>query len=475
MNTRMRRLLGLLLAFAMVLSLGMPAVAEDLSQEEAESDQIVAVQSQAEQELSQTEEEEPEDSGEESEDTKPEKSEAKQEESVEAQEEQEEEAPVLNYSVLTLTIGKSEQLMLAGGEIASVTSSDECVSAEQDGKLTGQKVGSAFVTVTDVQGTEYECQVTVEPTTTTSKVKLTVAGEKTLKLEGRTIAEAKSSSKKLATVDAKGKVKALKSGRVTITLTDTLGDVHKYELTIASKLNTTKAELSETKTLQLKLAGSAVKKAKSSNEKVAIVSETGKVTALMEGTAKITLTDNAGQKHTAKVTVKPNYLNRTAVSAKKVYGKIVSLHCHHSGGTRSYSQLLKRKKITCGTGVSVALQEAGLLKSGDVITHTQGGSGNGRHKLKSVSKALKNQGRLKKGTYTIYKAGCKYSKLPEKYKAAGMVYVQDSNICISAGDGYIYTTNESSRQYRHGQYFKTRMNAGYTHSHDILFVIAPNS
>lgn len=467
----MRRLLGLLLALAMVLSLAIPAGAEDLSQEESESSQAVAVQSQ-EEEPSQTEEEEPEEAGEESEEPEQKKPEAKKEQTVETQEEK---TPVLNYSSLPLTVGNSEQLILDGGEIASVSSSDACVSVEQNGKVTAQKVGSAVVTVTDVQGRAYECQVKVEASITTSKLKLTVGGEKTLKLEGRTISEAKSSNKKLATVDAKGKVKALKSGSVTITLTDTLGDVHEYALTIASKLNTSKAELSETKTLQLKLTGSSVKKAKSSNEKVAIVSETGKVTAVMEGTAKITLTDNAGQKHTAKVTVKPNYLNRTAVSAKKVYGKIVSLHCSHSGGTRSYSQLLKRKKITCGTGVSVALQEAGLLKSGDVITHTAGGSGNGRHKLKSVSKALKNQGKLKKGTYTIYKAGCKYSQLPEKYKAAGMVYVQDSNICISAGDGYIYTTNESSRQYRHGHYFKTRLNAGYTHSHDILFVIAPNS
>jgi hypothetical protein len=184
-----------------------------------------------------------------------------------------------------------------------------------------------------------------------------------------------------------------------------------------------------------------------------------------------TLTDDGGASQSEET--KTNYLARTAEAAEKVYGKIVDLHCRHSGGTRSYDQLLKRKKITCGTGVSVALQEAGLLKKGDVITHTAEGSE--KRKLKSVGKAVKNKQRLKKGTYTIYKANCKFSKLPKKYKAAGMVYVQASNICISAGDGYIYTTNQSSRQYKHGHYFKTRMKSGHTHRHKILYVIAPNS
>ena len=75
----------------------------------------------------------------------------------------------------------------------------------------------------------------------------------------------------------------------------------------------------------------------------------------------------------------------------------------------------------------------------------------------------------------INEANCRFSRLPKKYKQAGMVYVQDSNICVSAGDGYIYSCNESSRQYRHGHYFRTKMKAGYTHHHKILYVIAPNS
>jgi hypothetical protein len=270
-----------------------------------------------------------------------------------------------------------------------------------------------------------------------------------------------------------GQVTARKAGNADITLTDELGNLHVCNVNVKGVISSKKLTLSETESAKLNIKGGKIVNAVSSDEAVVSVDEKGKVTAKKAGSAVVTLTDNGGSETSCKVKVDVNYLARTAAAAKKVYGKIASLHCHHSGGTRSYAQMLKRRKITCGTGVSVALQEAGLLKKGDVITHTT--SGSEKTKLKSPGKTIKNRQRLKKGTYTIYKANCKFKNLPEKYKAAGMVYVQASNICISAGHGYIYTTNESSRQYRHGHYFKTCLNKGYTHSHKILYVIAPNS
>ncbi len=380
----------------------------------------------------------------------------------------------LESDALTLTVGAQAQIRLVGAQASSFQSSDaETVAVDAEGVVTARKVGSALVEVKDQQGKIYVCAVTVEATTTRSEVTMTVGQSAALSLDGRTLARAESSDSAVVLVDGNDQAAALKSGTAELTLTDTLGDLHVCAVRVKAVLNSKALTLSEKKTAKLNFQGSPIVAASSSNAAVASVDEKGKVTANTAGSAVLTLTDASGSEATCKVNVKVNYLARSAASAKKVYGKIVTLHCRHSGGTRSYSQLLKRKKITCGTGVSVALQGAGLLKSGDVITHTT--SGSEKRKLSKPSKAIKNLGRLKKGTYTIYKANCKYSKLPAKYKAAGMVYVQASNICISAGDGYIYTTNESSRQYRHGHYFKTRMNKGYTHRHKILFVIAPKS
>ena len=525
MKKMKKRLMSLLLVLALCLSMAAPALAGDLSDEAAQS---AAVSAQTEEPVKEEKEEskpeEKEESkseekeaskSEEQEDSKSEEQEAsKSEEQEEPKSEEKQEgsdenrsedqptdapaadesvqkdesaaksdedspavqapAPALEKDALTLTVGKSAQVKLLNGKVKVFGSSNaDVVAVDQKGKVTARKVGKANVIVTDDQGTHFTCAVTVEATITRSESKMTVGKSVELTLENRTLARAVSSDPAVVTVDKKGKADALKAGTVELTLTDTLGDLHVCSVTVKAVLSDKILTLSETKTAQLSFTGSPIVKAVSSDEEIASVDGKGLVTANKAGSAVLTFTDASGSKSKCKVTVDPNYLVRSAAASKKVYNKIVALRCRHSGGTRSYAQLLKRKKITCGTGVSVALQEAGMLKKGDVITHTT--SGSEKRKLSKPSNAIKNLGRLKKGTYSLYKANCTFSKLPAKYKAAGMVYVQASNICISAGNGYIYTTNESSRQYRHGHYFKTRMNKGYTHRHKILFVIAPKS
>lgn len=522
MKMMKKRLISLLLVLALCLSMAAPALAGDMSDEAVQSAPVSAqteepVKEEKEESKSEeTEESKTEEKDESKSEEQKDESDAEQEDSQEQEEESQEKqedsdeerseeqpsdapapaesgqededaedsdedspavqapAPALEKDALTLTVGKSAQVKLLDGTVKAFGSSDaEVVTVDQQGKVTAQKVGQADVIVTDDQGELFTCAVTVEATVTRSEAKMTVGKSVELTLENRTLAKAVSSNPAVVTVDKKGKANALKAGTAELTLTDTLGDLHVCTVKVKAVLSDKSLTLSETKTARLSFTGSPIVKAVSSNAEIASVDGKGLVTANKAGSAVLTFTDASGSKSKCKVTVDPNYLARSAAASKKVYNKIVALHCRHSGGTRSYAQLLKRRKITCGTGVSVALQEAGLLKKGDVITHTT--SGSEKRKLSKPSGAIKNLGRLKKGTYTLYKANCSFSKLPAKYKAAGMVYVQASNICISAGNGFIYTTNESSRQYRHGHYFKTRMNKGYTHRHKILFVIAPKS
>ena len=116
-----------------------------------------------------------------------------------------------------------------------------------------------------------------------------------------------SANPEIATVDANGKVKALKQGKTTITVKSTDGsDISaQCELTVIKlvegiSINITTATLTEGQSLQLEATVSpelATNKAvewSSNNESVAIVSQQGKVTAISKGSAIITAKSTDG-------------------------------------------------------------------------------------------------------------------------------------------------------------------------------------
>ena len=148
----------------------------------------------------------------------------------------------------------------------------------------------------------------------TLKTKVSVSGKKVSKA-----VTYKTSNKKVATVNAKGKITAKKKGTATITIyskTDKKKTC-KIKVTVGTpvtkvKLNKTKANLNVGKSLTLKTTLSPKKPSnkgiiwKSSNTKIATVTSKGVVKAKKAGTVKITATakDGSGKKATCKVTVK---------------------------------------------------------------------------------------------------------------------------------------------------------------------------
>ena len=171
---------------------------------------------------------------------------------------------------------------------------------------------------------------------------------------------------------------------------------------------------------------------------------------------------------------KVDHLAQSAKWAKTIYDKIVALGCKHKGGATSYEEICTKKVTTCSTSVSAVLQQAGVLKHGKKLGHTVKDGHGGKTKT-TAKKAIYGMEYLIPGTYTIHKVGKKYSEMPSAYKKPGIVYVQDSNICISAGGGYIYSTNEGSIQYKGGEYVCTRVKSGYPVRATILFAIVPKS
>lgn len=130
-----------------------------------------------------------------------------------------------------------------------------------------------------------------------------------------------SSNKKVATVSAKGKIKAIKSGFASITV-ESVADKEKSAV-IAVKVGTPIEKISvnmdsitleqgETTSLEATISPNKASYKKiryiTSNQSVATVSSNGKITAVAAGTAEVTAMamDGSGKKSTCSVTVKDN-------------------------------------------------------------------------------------------------------------------------------------------------------------------------
>ena len=155
----------------------------------------------------------------------------------------------------------------------------------------------------------------------------------------------RSSSSKVAKVDKKGNITALKRGmtKITITLkakngkkqstwvkvkvngTDT-SKIQSYAVTNEeknAKKKTLKLEKGKTTTLKVAIQPASARKSvsyKTSNKKIATVSGSGKITAKKEGTAKITVTIKAknGKKYTTWVKIKVVKVNNTRITGYTV-------------------------------------------------------------------------------------------------------------------------------------------------------------
>ena len=175
---------------------------------------------------------------------------------------------------------------------------------------------------------------------------------------------------------------------------------------------------------------------------------------------------------TAKEKPKPatpvNYMEKVAKAAKAIYPLCVGRK--HGKGVQkkvtSLEQFKRQKELNCHLMVSLVLQEAGLLPKGAVITHTPKSNGK-----TFIEDAVKGIDKLK--NCEVHWVNKSYKDLPEKWKKAGCIYIQNSNACISAGNGKIWSCNKSvGHKYQKGEYLRT---SGYPFDSKILVVIVPKA
>ena len=268
--------------------------------------------------------------------------------------------------VTGVKLNKSETSLLVGGNetlTATVLPEDatnqnvtwksdkpEIATVDANGKVTAVKVGEATITVTTEDGGKTAtCKVTVSETSVAvtgvklnkSETSLLVGGNETLTAtvlpEDATNQNVtwKSDKPEIATVDANGKVTAVKVGEATITVTtEDGGKTATCKVTVSDTeikvtgvtLNKTALTLNiganETLTATVAPADATNKKVtwKSSDAAVATVDANGKVTAVKAGEATITVTtEDGGKTATCKVTVKPNLVSEITLAALAIY------------------------------------------------------------------------------------------------------------------------------------------------------------
>ena len=176
----------------------------------------------------------------------------------------------------------------------------------------------------------------------------------------------------------------------------------------------------------------------------------------------------AKERPAVSIKEEPDYKSRVAFKAEKIYPLCVGRK-HGSGVQKTVKNLARfkgQKQLNCHLMVSLVLQEAGLLPKDCIIEHTK--KADGKKKITDAVRGTENLRHCK-----VYWVNKLYGDLPEEWKKPGIVYIQNSNACISAGGGYIWSCNKSvNEEYKNkADYLK---NTGYVVKSRILAVLVPD-
>ena len=184
-----------------------------------------------------------------------------------------------------------------------------------------------------------------------------------------------------------------------------------------------------------------------------------------------------------------DYLKNVQDWVDKVYQTIYSVGCwHKSPHPSTFDDIKRMKTINCASSVSITYQQAGLIEKGKKVSHTPAcGIHNDLEALrkyydnsdlkKSLKLTMVHPENLKKGTCDLVKVMKKYKELPAWLQQKGVLYVQNSNICISAGNQKIYSCNSSNKQYGPGKSKVLRVDKDgeYAFRSLILWAVVPRS
>ena len=155
-----------------------------------------------------------------------------------------------------------------------------------------------------------------------------------------------------------------------------------------------------------------------------------------------------------------DYLKNAQYWVDIVYQKIYDVQCKHEAPhPRAFEEIQKLKRINCGSSVSITYQQAGMIDKGKRTGHTPAAEGTKDYKSyydstdlkQSLYKSVTNPKNFKKNTCDFVKVMQRYEDMADWLKIKGIMYVQNSNICISAGKNKIYSCNSTGHVYGEGK------------------------
>ena len=176
-----------------------------------------------------------------------------------------------------------------------------------------------------------------------------------------------------------------------------------------------------------------------------------------------------------------DYLNEAQKWVDRVYTQIVTVGCKHgSPPAKKYDEIKQKKQINCAASASITYQQAGIIDAGKLVSHTAAVGKNivSHYNVadlkKSLSLSVTNYGNLKKGTCDLVKVMKTFNDMPAWLQKKGIMYIQDSNICISAGNKKIYSCNSTGKTYSKDGVNPLR-SGGYAFTSPILWAVVPRS
>ena len=155
-----------------------------------------------------------------------------------------------------------------------------------------------------------------------------------------------------------------------------------------------------------------------------------------------------------------DYLKKAQYWVDVVYTKVYETECKHVfPHPKTFEQIETMKTINCGSSASITYQQAGILDKGRRTGHTAALKNTKDYKSyydsadlkKSLYLSFYHPQNFKKGTCDFVKVMKRYEEMPDWLKKKGIMYVQNSNICISAGKNKIYSCNSTGHTYGKGK------------------------
>lgn len=160
-----------------------------------------------------------------------------------------------------------------------------------------------------------------------------------------------------------------------------------------------------------------------------------------------------------------DYRKSVGDAAERVFKEVCKIKCQHSP-IASWNEMVSKRSITCSSSGSVALQLGGCMDPGKKMGHVLvKGTGIKPSSIKSIKDAMYGIENIRH--CRLIWVNCYYKDLPVWLRKRGVIYIQWSNCCTSAGDGWIWSTNEEGGYHRqkdgsmrYDQYKETKDRSG---------------